>query len=127
MKVTSAFLSFLALGAAASLPVSLYPEIEERQVAGNHTCKVIAPVTTPPTESIPCYYCDSDTCDIVVKLKVNTEFKFDCLCPNGQAQNGITAWDHSADYYCWVPANSTDDACPTTGSNALKECSFCGK
>jgi len=92
MKVISAFLSLLTLGAAASLPVSLYPELEERQVAagGNHTCKVIAPTTKPVTKSVPCYYCDSDTCDIVVKLAVNTDFKFDCLCPNGQAQNGIT-------------------------------------
>ena len=92
MKVISAFFSLLTLGAAASLPVSIYPEaeLEERQVtaSGNHTCKIVAPVTKPATESIPCYYCDNDTCDIVKMLKVDTLFKFDCLCPNGQKKNG---------------------------------------
>jgi hypothetical protein len=55
-----------------------------------------------------------------------------------------SAWDHSADYYCWVPANTTDQNCPTAGASmfstthisresanlfvdALKECDFCGK
>jgi hypothetical protein len=91
MKAISAFFSLLTLGAAASLPVSLYPEaqLEQRQVGanGNHTCKITAPDSK--TESIPCYYCDNDTCDIVKMLKVNTLFKFDCLCPNGQNKNGI--------------------------------------
>ncbi len=92
MKAISAFLSLLTLGATASLPVSLYPEaglatLEDRQVApsasGNHTCKIVG------TDNVPCYYCDNDTCDVVKVFKVDTWFKFDCLCPNGQKKNGI--------------------------------------
>jgi hypothetical protein len=58
MKVASAFLSILTLGAAASLPVSLYPEaglakLGDRQTAptasGNHTCKVIGTDATTTT------------------------------------------------------------------------------
>jgi hypothetical protein len=94
MKVI-AFLSLLTLGTAASLPVSLYPEakLEDRQLNpvsanGNHTCKVIGPAPAGK-DTVPCYYCDKTSCDIVVEFVVNKEYKFDCLCPRGEAINGI--------------------------------------
>jgi len=37
--------------------------------------------------------------------------------PCQQADEHSSAWDHAADYFCWVPAGSTDEACPTTGSS----------
>jgi hypothetical protein len=90
MKDISTFHSLLALGAVASLPVLLYPEsqLEERPVAvsGNH--KIAARETKLVGELIPCYNCDNDTCNVVKMIKVDTPFKFDCLCPNGQKKDG---------------------------------------
>lgn len=87
MQIISAFLSLLTLGACVSLPVSVFPEatLEDRQVGanGNHTCKIVG------TDNATCYYCDSDTCDVVKVFKLGGSFKFDCLCPNGQSKGGI--------------------------------------
>ncbi|KUJ16507.1 uncharacterized protein LY89DRAFT_85059, partial [Mollisia scopiformis] len=117
MKLFTTFIAIFPLGLTLSIP-----EVRDlTTTTAAHRCKIIAGA------DVNCHYCDQLSCDVVKVLQNQQTYNFDCLCPNGETINNIGAWDHNPDYSCWVWANTTDYNCPTIGSNALPECSFCGK
>ncbi|KAN0095684.1 hypothetical protein V8E51_016395 [Hyaloscypha variabilis] len=119
MKVFSALVAVLPLVSAAAFEPREVTTIEKRQTRG---CQIVG------KDDVNCHYCDREDCAVVTVLNATKWYNFDCACPNGQTvKDGVSAWDHEVDLWCWVFAEATDDNCPTTGAKALPECDFCGK
>ncbi|KAE8451727.1 hypothetical protein EG329_003184 [Mollisiaceae sp. DMI_Dod_QoI] len=118
MKLLATFVTVLPLA------FSLYIAEGARDLSAaspKHRCKMVGGA------DVNCHYCDRLDCKVVTVLQDKQTYNFDCLCPDGESINGISAWDHNPDKYCWVWSNTTDQNCPTTGRNALPMCDFCSK
>ncbi|KAE9382075.1 hypothetical protein N431DRAFT_458615 [Stipitochalara longipes BDJ] len=123
MKISTALIGVLPLATTLYVSEEVRRDTTLSLAVKPHSCKISIGA------DVNCHYCDELNCTVVTVLQANKYYNFDCACPNGENINGIRqdAWDHNADSYCWVWANATDYNCPTVGSNALPECSFCSK